>query len=247
MTNGGGGVDPFDGGSNPYEDDLDGPRVVATAGRTADDSGLGGLSEGQVFGGGGRTGLAREGDAGQPGGSETVEVLRHLLDIVETAKSVPLSASVLVSRDELAELLEEALEKLPAELERARWILRDRDEVLDRARREGEEIVDEARVQAERMVQRTEIVRQANHVAQRAVDDARAEARRLRMEADDYCDQKLAAFEIVLDRTMKTVQAGRSKLHETFSPPLGEQTLAEEEQPTDDGGFFDQDDDRGQD
>ncbi len=67
-------------------------------------------------------------------------------------------------------------------------------------------------MQAERMVQRTEIVRQANHVAQRILDDANEEARRLRHEAEDYADQKLASFEIVLDRTMKTVQAGREKL-----------------------------------
>ena len=67
------------------------------------------------------------------------------------------------------------------------------------------------------MVQRTEIVRQANHVAQRILDDANEEARRLRHEAEDYADQKLASFEIVLDRTMKTVQAGREKLQVTPS------------------------------
>ena len=71
------------------------------------------------------------------------------------------------------------------------------------------------------MVQRTEIVRQANHVAQRILDDAREEARRLRHEAEDFCDQKLASFEIVLDRTIKTVQAGREKLQAT-PPPLPE-------------------------
>ncbi len=62
------------------------------------------------------------------------------------------------------------------------------------------------------MVQRTEIVRQANQVAQRILEDAREEARRLRHEAEDYCDQKLAAFEIVLDRTIKTVKGGRGEV-----------------------------------
>ena len=81
------------------------------------------------------------------------------------------------------------------------------------------------RVQAERMVQRTEIVRQANHVAQRILDDANEEARRLRHEVEDYADQKLASFEIVLDRTLKTVRAGREKLPVSPIPPveIGEQ------------------------
>jgi hypothetical protein len=62
------------------------------------------------------------------------------------------------------------------------------------------------------MVQRTEIVRQAEHRAVRLVEDAEAEGRRLRHEAEDYIDQKLAGFEIVLDRTMKTVRSGRERL-----------------------------------
>jgi len=86
--------------------------------------------------------------------------------------------------------------------------LRERDEFLATRQREADTLLEEVRAQAERMVQRTEIVRQANHVAQRILDDAREEARRLRHEAEDFCDQKLASFEIVLDRTIKTVQAG---------------------------------------
>ena len=78
--------------------------------------------------------------------------------------------------------------------------------------REGDDIVQAARLQAERMVQRTEIVREAQATARRLVEHGRDEARRLRLEAEDYCDQKLATFEVVLDRTIKTVAAGRQKV-----------------------------------
>ncbi|MGH9073269.1 MAG: cell division initiation protein, partial [Acidimicrobiales bacterium] len=66
-------------------------------------------------------------------------------------------------------------------------------------------------------VQRTEIVREAQHAANRIVDDARADARRLRHEAEDFCDQRLANFEIVLERLSRTVHGGREKLR--GSPP----------------------------
>jgi hypothetical protein len=57
------------------------------------------------------------------------------------------------------------------------------------------------------------------------LDDANEEARRLRHEVEDYADQKLASFEIVLDRTLKTVRAGREKLQVSPIPPveIGEQ------------------------
>ena len=145
-------------------------------------------------------------------------LIRGALDLVQTAKAMPLSASVLVSREDLAELLQAALDRMPDELRQARWLLKEREEFLAEKGREADALLEEVRVQAERMVQRTEIVRQANHVAQRILDDANEEARRMRHEAEDYADQKLASFEIVLDRTMKTVQAGREKLQVTPIP-----------------------------
>src|SRR5438270_4262527 len=112
--------------------------------------------------------------------------------------------------------MNEALERLPGELRQARWMLKERAEFLAKTQREADEILESARVRAERMVQRTEIVRAAEHTAKRLVSDAQETASRLRLEAEDYCDQKLASFEIVLERTMRTVQAGREKLQ---APP----------------------------
>ncbi|MHB1502816.1 MAG: ATP synthase subunit B family protein [Acidimicrobiales bacterium] len=155
----------------------------------------------------------------QQGDMDAETLVRRALDMVESARAMPLSTSVLVQREELAGLLEDALGRLPDEVRRARWLLRERDEFLASRQREADELLDEVRVQAERMIQRSEIVRQSHQVAQRILDDAREEARRLRHEAEDYCDQKLAAFEIVLERTMKTVQAGRERLASTPASP----------------------------
>jgi hypothetical protein len=171
-------------------------------------------------------------------------LLRQAVDAVSGARTMPLSASALVDRQELLDLLQRALERQPDEVRQARWLLRERDEFLAARQREADILLEDVRAQAERMVQRTEIVRQANQVAQRIVDDAREEARNLRHAADDYCDQRLASFEIVLERTIKTVQAGREKL-QAVPPPLP--TGAEFPEHSDgavgaaEGGFFDQD------
>ena len=174
-------------------------------------------------------------------------LIRRAADLVSAARAMPLSTSVLVTRDELLEILQAALGRLPDELRQARWLLRERDEFIAQRRREADTLLEDVRAQAERMVQRTEIVRQANQVAQRILDDAREEARRLRHEAEDYCDQKLASFEIVLDRTLKTVQAGREKLQATPAPlpAVQEKASATGEDGGDGGAFFDQDDSGG--
>ncbi len=147
--------------------------------------------------------------------AETEDVLLQLRDVIEAARPVPLSASSMIAKEEVLELIDEALAQLPEELRAARWLLKEREEFLARTRHEADEMLDQARARAERMVQRTEVVKAAEQRAYEIVDAAQADARRLRHEVEDFCDQKLASFEIVLERTQKLVAAGRSKLQGT--------------------------------
>lgn len=172
---------------------------------------------------------------------DTEAALLQAREHVEAGRSMPMSASVLVNRDEILALLEEAIEGLPEELRRARWLLKERDEYLAQARRESDEIVEAGRLQAERMVERAEVVRQSRKNAQTVIDDAEAAARALRHEAEDYVDQKLASFEIVLERTMQAVEKGRERLQvvvELPAEPAGAEETAEAES---ENAFFDQD------
>jgi hypothetical protein len=164
-------------------------------------------------------------------------ILNQVLDLLATAKSMPLSSSVMVSREEVSSLIQSALECLPDELRQARWLLREREEFMAERNRDAEALMADVRAQAEHMVQRTEIVRQANSVAQRILDDANEEARALRHQAEDFVDTKLAGMEIVLDRLTRTVQAGRARL---AAPPL-ETTPVAAAAGMEEDGFFDQD------
>ena len=148
--------------------------------------------------------------SGYVGDAETL--LRRAVDIVATAPTMPLSSSPRIDRDEIIELLEEALARLPDELRQARWMLKERQEFVAKTLREADELLEAARGQAERMVQRTEVVRAAEQRARHVMETADNDSRRLRLETEDFLDQRLGSFEILLDRLSKTVAAGRQKL-----------------------------------
>lgn len=139
-------------------------------------------------------------------------VLREIRDLIEQARPMPVSRSVMINQAEVLDLVDEATERLPEELRAAKWLLKQREEFLSRTRREAEEILDAARRRADELVQQTEVVKAAEARARSVIDAADAESRRLKLEAEDFCDQRLASFEIVLERTMKVVNAGRAKL-----------------------------------
>ena len=165
--------------------------------------------------------------------------LRRAIDIVANAPTMPLSSSPRIDRDEVVELLDRALASMPEELRQARWMLKERQEFVNKTRREANEMLEAARVQAERMVQRTEVVRAAEARARQVVETAESDSRRLRLETEDFLDQRLASFEILLDKLGKTVAAGRHKLSIGDTSDHLETDDVDEEDPT--KGFFDQD------
>ncbi|HEY1741313.1 MAG TPA: hypothetical protein VGI86_21550 [Acidimicrobiia bacterium] len=181
---------------------------------------------------------AEPADIYHPQVGDTEAILSELREMVDTASTYPLSSSPRVNRDDVLGLIDEALGALPLELREARWVLNERDEVVDRGRKEADEIIAVAQRRAAALVANKEIVREAERRAEQIIRDADDWARHRKHEADDYVDQKLAAFEIVLERTMTAVRRGRDRLElHVGTPALAERT----EEPPDDGGFFDQD------
>jgi hypothetical protein len=171
--------------------------------------------------------------------NDSESLLRRAIDIIATARTMPLSSSPMINREEIIELLEESAHRMPDELRQARWMLKERQDFIDKTKREAEDILDAGRAQAERMVQRTEVVRAAEQRARHVVETADNDSRRLKLETEDFLDQRLASFEILLDKLGKTVAAGRQKLS-IGSGGVGLPLVGDgDEDPT--KGFFDQD------
>jgi cell division septum initiation protein DivIVA len=164
--------------------------------------------------------------------------MQQIEELIEEAKSMPLSSSVLVNKEEILELLDAAKSELPEEVKQARWIVKDREELMAKARRDGEAIVQRAHHEQARLVSEEEVVRAANEEAEQLLADAREQARLIRLEAEDYVDGKLAQFEIALDKTRSEleksigqVQRGREKLRgaSPAQEEFGGEEYAEEE------------------
>jgi vacuolar-type H+-ATPase subunit H len=141
-----------------------------------------------------------------------------LIQIVASAKSMPLSSSVLLSREEMIALLEEARALLPDELLEARQLLRDRDELLDIAQRKARGLVDDAQAEAARMVESTQIVREANFRADQIVTDAQTRARNIIHEAEYFIDNKLGQFEVAMTKLVRQTQQIRQRFTEQMAP-----------------------------
>jgi cell division septum initiation protein DivIVA len=138
--------------------------------------------------------------------------LAQMEQLLAEARPVPLSASVMVNRKDFEDAIDDIRASLPEELRQSRWVIKERDEVLEQAEREAEQILGDAKTEAARLMSETEIIRQSQRRAEQILEEAREQSRVLRFEAEDYVDSKLANFEIVLAKTMRSVEKGRERL-----------------------------------
>ncbi len=172
--------------------------------------------------------------------------LRDPIEIIANAKQMPLSASALIPREEVLSLLEQAVRDVPDEVREARWALRDREALMEAEQIKAMQLMDQVRAEAARMVDKTEIVRQSHLRADQIIAEAQTKARQIINQSEDFIDGKLAGFEIVLERLIKTTHSGRERLNSQSLPANLLETPTREEAPEAPGEenpdfFFDQD------
>ncbi len=145
--------------------------------------------------------------------------LEELVALVEQARAMPMSASCVVNRSQMLDLLEEVRELLPRNLETADRILADRDLIMSEARAEAERIIETGRLEQAQLVTDHEVYRAAVRAADQQHAEVTEEVTRMRREVDDYVDAKLANFEVALTKTLDAVVKGREKIrgrHEEY-------------------------------
>jgi F0F1-type ATP synthase membrane subunit b/b' len=145
---------------------------------------------------------------------DVLVLIDKLDDLVHNAKAVPLTDQVRIDREEIYDILDQMRATIPEEIKQARWIVKERQEMLAEAKREQDRLLQEAREQAVREASQTEIVKLAERQAQEIIDEARRQAREMRLEMEDWADGMLATLETNLDKFLTAVRRGRDRLHE---------------------------------
>ena len=87
------------------------------------------------------------------------------------------------------------------------------------------------------MVQRTEVVRAAEARSRQILEAGAADARRMKSELEDFLDQRLASFEILLDRITRQVSQGRERMR--IAPVVEEEEPVAPTRDATGGTFFD--------
>ncbi|MCM1497620.1 MAG: hypothetical protein NC124_04055 [Clostridium sp.] len=152
------------------------------------------------------------------------EVMNQIEDFLNSCKPSALSANkVIVPRDQFDELFGELKVKIPAEIDRCKKIMRNKEAILMDARKTADNIVAEATAKAKQMVSETEVMAMANQQAYETVEMARvqandmlaqavAESNEIRLGSMQYTNDIMMGIRNYVEATMEAEQANYENL-----------------------------------
>ncbi|MBR7178510.1 MAG: hypothetical protein IKD27_03195 [Oscillospiraceae bacterium] len=158
------------------------------------------------------------------------ELITALYDMIQDAKSVPLSSDkCFLERDKALDLLDELSEQLPAELKQARTIVASREELIVQARGEAKKIITDAQAEAAKLVEQETIYQQTlakcQEMAKANMEECEERIRKteetmeqIKAASFGYVDNSLRQTEETILKALNEVKDTRAKFQNITQP-----------------------------
>lgn len=148
---------------------------------------------------------------------DALEIIDRIEELLDKSKRVPFTSNIMIAENEIYEMLDELRNVIPEEFRQARWIVKEREGMIEESKRQAERIIREAKERSEMLVNETEILKNASRKAEDLLSIAEAKSRTIRLEAEDYADEKLAGLEAALHKILVAIEKGREQFKSSIS------------------------------
>ena len=140
------------------------------------------------------------------------ELVNSLYDMIQEARSVPLSAEkCMIDREKALDILDEIRTNMPKDLEMARAIVEKRNDMVAAGKKDAEELRRKAEEYVRKTVNESSMVAAAQQQADEIVSTAEKQAAQLRTAVSSSCKEKLDATEACAAATLEEIRKCRAQ------------------------------------
>ncbi|NLB33755.1 MAG: ATPase [Tissierellia bacterium] len=143
---------------------------------------------------------------------DILNLLERIEDIIEDASKFPLSSKVMIDKEEVLEVINEIRLKMPDEINRASWVSKERQRILNEAQNEAEELISKVTEQQKTLIEESEITRQAKKYADQLIQEAEQKANEMKSGAYDYSDEILSKLQEKIREINNIIEDNREVL-----------------------------------
>ena len=144
--------------------------------------------------------------------NDILSLLNELEEIVDHSPKIPMTGKVLVDDTVIFGLIDRVRAALPEELNNAKWVLNERQRILDEAQAEAQKLMDRGKTYVDKMAVENEVVKQAQTYGEDIVRQSHAYANDVKSGAVQYADEMLQHVEQSLYETLQSLRKNRDEL-----------------------------------
>ncbi|MBP1760292.1 MAG: hypothetical protein H6Q63_1209 [Firmicutes bacterium] len=144
--------------------------------------------------------------------SDIQDLINEVEEIVDHGTKIPMTGKVLVDDAVIFELLDRVRAALPEEITNAKWVLKERERILNEAQAEAQKLLDQGKTYIDKMALENEVVKQAQDYGEDIVKQAQTFAREVKTGAVQYADEMLQHVEKSLYETLQALRKNREEL-----------------------------------
>ena len=144
--------------------------------------------------------------------SDILSLLNEVEEIVDHGPKIPMTGKVLVDDTVIFELLDRVRAALPEELTNAKWVLKERERILNEAEAEAQRLMERGKNYIDKMAVENEVVKQAQSYGEDIVRQAQTYAHDVKTGAVQYADEMLQHVEQSLYETLQSLRKNREQL-----------------------------------
>jgi len=144
--------------------------------------------------------------------SDVLSLLNEVEEIVDHGPKIPMTGKVLVDDTVIFELLDRVRAALPEELSNAKWVLKERERILNEAQVEAQKLMERGKNYVDKMAVENEVVKQAQIYGEDIVRQAQTFAHDVKNGAVQYADEMLQHVEQSLYETLQSLRKNREQL-----------------------------------
>lgn len=140
------------------------------------------------------------------------KLIENLENEVDSAWQLPMSGGkVLLDANEVRKTLDNIKESLPSEIVQAKKIVKDRFEILERAKNEAQNMLKVSEEKIREMVERNEIVKQAQIKAENIMKEANSKADMLKKTSEEYASNIVKNLDEIVSGYLEEIKGLRSR------------------------------------
>ena len=119
-----------------------------------------------------------------------------------------------LNKKEIIKNIDEIIDTIPVELRTARWIVREQESFISKAKDKSKEIVEEARRESEKLIQESYVLQEAVVEANAIIKQTELEAQSYRANIEDAVDGKMEEIQSKINQLKEFLDQERTKLRQ---------------------------------